>query len=217
MRKAITMPRSGRSARIASTNSGARSFSGCNTGMPASRAATFTSLSRSFCPRPAGLSGAVTTATTLYPPSTRARSEGTANSGVPMKTMRSCFGSMKKMRLIVWFVPARPCAASAERRPCSPGIVPPGRSRTPAGSVSENRPPAQWQQTQPADHAAAGPQQHINRESDRGNLRPAQRRQARPGARFAPPRSGRPHRVRPVYSRTISTLLPPGSSPTLSK
>lgn len=58
------------------------------------------------------------------------------------------------MRLIVWFVPARPCAASAERRPCSPGIVPPGRSRTPAGSVSENRPPAQWQQTQPADHAA---------------------------------------------------------------
>ena len=64
MRKAMTMPRSGCSARIASMNSGARSFSGCSTGSPSSSAATLTSLWWTFWPRPAGLSGVVTTATT---------------------------------------------------------------------------------------------------------------------------------------------------------
>ena len=65
MRKAITMPRSGRSASRASTNFGDFSFSGCNTGRPSSRAAILTSLRCIFCPRPAGLSGEVTTPTTL--------------------------------------------------------------------------------------------------------------------------------------------------------
>ena len=65
IRNAMTIPRSGRSACIAATNSGALSFSGCNTGSPSSSAASFTSLRWSFCPRPAGLSGVVTTPTTL--------------------------------------------------------------------------------------------------------------------------------------------------------
>ena len=44
MRNAMTIPRSGFSACMASTNSGAFSFSGCNTGSPSSSAASLTSL-----------------------------------------------------------------------------------------------------------------------------------------------------------------------------
>ena len=90
--KAMTIPRSGCNACKASRNAGSRNFSGCNTGTPSSRAAIFTSLSRRCRPRPAGLSGTVTAPTTLYPSATSRRSDGTANSGVPMKTMRSVFG-----------------------------------------------------------------------------------------------------------------------------
>ncbi len=91
MRNAMTMPRSGFKALTASTNSSALSFSGCSIGSPNSRAATFTSLSCILRPRPAGLSGVVTTATTLYPSPARRRSDATANSGVPMNIMRKSF------------------------------------------------------------------------------------------------------------------------------
>ena len=65
IRKAITIPRSGRNSSIVLTKAGSRNFSGCRIGNPSSRAAIFTSLSCNFCPRPAGLSGVVTTPTTL--------------------------------------------------------------------------------------------------------------------------------------------------------
>ena len=47
----------------------------------------FTALSQSCIPRPAGLSGAVITAAISYPASYNLFSEGTANSGVPIKTI----------------------------------------------------------------------------------------------------------------------------------
>jgi len=52
-------------------------------------------------PLPAGLSGAVTTETTLNPLETKASKEATAKSGVPMKTIRiakifGCKGNIKR-------------------------------------------------------------------------------------------------------------------------
>jgi hypothetical protein len=49
----------------------------------------FTELSVIFCPRPAGLSTAVTTHTTLSPAATIASKEAEAKSGVPKKIIRS--------------------------------------------------------------------------------------------------------------------------------
>src|SRR5690606_3767066 len=51
----------------------------------------FTADSCSFCPLPAGLSAAVTTATISSPACKSASSEATANSGVPIKMMRIIF------------------------------------------------------------------------------------------------------------------------------
>ncbi len=62
--------------------------SGCRTGMAASLARTFTGGGRTFLPLPLGRSGWVTTQTTFSPFARRICSEGTANSGVPMKTIR---------------------------------------------------------------------------------------------------------------------------------
>ena len=49
-----------------------------------------------FCPRPAGLSGAVITATTLNPLFINISKLETANSGVPIKTIRIFFIIIKK-------------------------------------------------------------------------------------------------------------------------
>ena len=78
--------RSGSRSRKASTPS-RRIFSGWNTGIPASCAATFTGLGVSLLPRPFGRSGCVKTPTTLNPSLISALRLGTAKSGVPMKTI----------------------------------------------------------------------------------------------------------------------------------
>jgi hypothetical protein len=58
--------------------------------MPCASAATFTAEAWSCRPRPAGRSGAVTTATTCPPgQASRLSSVDTAKSGVPMKMIRS--------------------------------------------------------------------------------------------------------------------------------
>ncbi len=64
IRKAITIPRSGRNARNVSTNCGSFNFSGCKTGNPTSTAYRLTADCCKCSPRPAGLSGIVTTPTT---------------------------------------------------------------------------------------------------------------------------------------------------------
>lgn len=48
----------------------------------------FTEDSDSFCPLPAGLSGAVTTQTTFCPDATMASKDADAKSGVPKNTIR---------------------------------------------------------------------------------------------------------------------------------
>ena len=63
--------------------------SGCSTGRPAASARALTGASDTFCPRPRGRSGCVTTPTTVCgEAASSASSVGTANSGVPKKTMR---------------------------------------------------------------------------------------------------------------------------------
>src|SRR5574344_2003866 len=75
------------------TNASSFIFTGCSTGSPCSTAYCFTCDGWSTLPcLPTGLSGCVTTATTLYPPLTRASRVATANSGVPINTiLRSSF------------------------------------------------------------------------------------------------------------------------------
>ena len=89
MRKATTTCRLAFRASNACKNAESLSFSGCSTGKPRSTAKRFTADCRSCClPRPPHLSVAVTTPAISYPLSSRMRREGTANSGVPIKTMR---------------------------------------------------------------------------------------------------------------------------------
>ena len=61
---------------------------GCNTVKLCCKANCFTADCCNFCPRPAGRSGTVTTATTLNLLSSKAFRLSTANSGVPINTMR---------------------------------------------------------------------------------------------------------------------------------
>ena len=91
--KATTTCRLALYERSCSTNSGSFIFSGWSTGKLCSSAYCFTCEGCSTLPcRPTGLSGCVTTATTLYSFSTSARSVSTANSGVPINTiLRSLF------------------------------------------------------------------------------------------------------------------------------
>ena len=86
--KATTTWRLALYERSCSTNSGSFIFTGCNTGNPISSAYFFTSEAcSSFWCLPTGLSGCVTTATTLYSFSTSAFRVSTANSGVPINTI----------------------------------------------------------------------------------------------------------------------------------
>ncbi len=98
MRKATTSCTSALSARSSSINAGFFNFSGCKMCRPLCAAYFFTALSCSFMPRPPGLSGAVTTPTTLKPACTTASSEATANSGVPIKTIRMLFFSCMRQK-----------------------------------------------------------------------------------------------------------------------
>ena len=84
IRNATTMKRSAFRASREARKSGSRSNGGCSRLSPLSLAKSFTALSPSLCPRPAGLSGTVTTPTTLYPLSSRLSRGATANSGVPI-------------------------------------------------------------------------------------------------------------------------------------
>ena len=59
--------------------------SGARTGIPASRAASFTGEGASFRPLPLGLSGWVTTPTISCPPSLSPWKEGREKAGVPQK------------------------------------------------------------------------------------------------------------------------------------
>jgi hypothetical protein len=69
--------------------SGAFKLGGCNMGIFNAKAVFFTALSLIFWPRPAGLSAAVTTQTTLSPAATIASKEAEAKSGVPKKIIRN--------------------------------------------------------------------------------------------------------------------------------
>ena len=85
IRKPTTTNRSAFQAARASRKAGSLSLSGCRRGRPFATAYFFTALSFILSPRPLGLSGTVTTPTTLYPrPLVRASSGATANSGVPI-------------------------------------------------------------------------------------------------------------------------------------
>ena len=84
IRKPTTTKRSAFQAARSLRNCSSLSFSGCSSGKPCSTAYFLTALSFILSPRPDGLSGTVTTPTTLYPPLTRASSGPTENSGVPI-------------------------------------------------------------------------------------------------------------------------------------
>ena len=86
--KATTICKSAFQARKASTNASSFNLSGWRSGRSCSSAYCFTGENCTLCPRPAGLSGIVITPTILYPPSTRQRKGSTANSGVPIYTIR---------------------------------------------------------------------------------------------------------------------------------
>ncbi len=85
---AVTAIKSGFQARRASRNSGAFIFSGCRMGSRCWRASTLMGEGVKVCPRPFGRSGCVTTPTTWSSDRSKASSDGTAKSGVPMKTIR---------------------------------------------------------------------------------------------------------------------------------
>jgi len=86
---ATTTLRSGASARTSSRNASPRGRSGCSTGSPSASATALTGDgSRRDRDRPRGRSGCVTTPTTSNPSPSRARSGGTAKSGVPQKRTR---------------------------------------------------------------------------------------------------------------------------------
>ena len=72
-------------------NAGSFNLIGCRTGKLFSTAYFFTALCCNCKPRPAGLSGAVTTDTMLKPAFTNASNEATAKGGVPIKTIRVSF------------------------------------------------------------------------------------------------------------------------------
>src|SRR4051812_47114964 len=75
-------------ATSASRSSPVRADFGWITGSPSSSAATLTAGAVSWLPRPAGLSGWLTTSATSCAPAS-ARRHGTANSGEPMNTTRT--------------------------------------------------------------------------------------------------------------------------------
>ena len=75
-------------ARICSTFSGLLIDFGWKTGMPCVSASTFTGGGVSLRPRPVGLSGCVNTPTTSCSLSISRCSDGSENSGDPMKAMR---------------------------------------------------------------------------------------------------------------------------------
>ena len=85
--KATTICRSAFSDFNSAKNSGFFNFSGCSTCKLFSTAYFFTALCCNCIPLPAGLSGAVITATILQPVFTNASNDATANSGVPIKTI----------------------------------------------------------------------------------------------------------------------------------
>src|ERR1051326_7282150 len=85
--KATTTPRSGARARIRSRNASSRIFAGWSTGIPCAWAISFVGVGCRRCPRPRGRSGCETTAGTRCGEWSSASSEGTANSGVPKKTI----------------------------------------------------------------------------------------------------------------------------------
>ena len=99
MRNATTTKRSAFHAASCERNSGSLSLSGCSTGRPCSTAYFLTADSCTSSPRPLGLSATVTTPTTLYPAFTRASSDATANSGVPMNTILA--GRKKRSTLLL--------------------------------------------------------------------------------------------------------------------
>src|SRR6188474_2349695 len=83
------MPRSGARRLSQARNTSPRGRSGCCTERPSSVAASLTGGGMSTeRERPWGRSGWVTTPSTSMPSATRARSDGTANAGVPKYTTR---------------------------------------------------------------------------------------------------------------------------------
>ena len=91
-------PRARRPRRAAPRSSSpVRADFGWITGSPSSGAATFTAGARSSPPRPAGLSGWLTTSATSCAPAS-ARRHGTANSGEPMKTTRIAWRQLDQVR-----------------------------------------------------------------------------------------------------------------------
>ena len=87
--KATTTATSGASFASRARKAGSRTFSTCSQGIPSSRAASTTGGSVSRCPRFAGRDGCETTSTGRNSLAASARNVGTANSGVPKKTVLS--------------------------------------------------------------------------------------------------------------------------------
>ena len=85
---ATTTPRSAFHSSRRPGNSGAFSFSGCARGRPCWTATSLTALAFSERPRPAGLSGAVTTPTTWCRLKSNCSRQAAANCGVPRNTIR---------------------------------------------------------------------------------------------------------------------------------
>src|SRR3954470_18724646 len=103
-------------AKAASTASvsGVRTFSGWMIGTPSAPAATFTGGGDGACPRPAGRSGWLTTATSVVSAAT-ARNDGTANAGEPKNTARSA-AIVRSSRQVLGV--ARPKRIVGEHAPC---------------------------------------------------------------------------------------------------
>ena len=106
--------------------------------MPAASARSATGDRLHLRPRPAGASGRVRTATTSWPESSSASSEGTAGAGVPAKTSRSG-GSPHDGLGVGHGQVLRPCPPTRPRRARSARPA-----RASASSRSTNRTPSRW-------------------------------------------------------------------------
>ena len=102
--KATTICKSACKLFNASINSGDFNLSGCKIGKLFSTAYFFTALCVTSIPRPAGLSGAVTTATILHPSCIKACKLATANSGVPINTIRKSVYFMLQMYCLAFCI-----------------------------------------------------------------------------------------------------------------
>ncbi len=130
-----------------------RGRSGVSTGTPIAVATSFTGEGLRWRPRPAGRSGCVTTPTTSWPSSSRARNEDTAKSGVPQKRILTSVGALLPPRPGASSTSSARACASADSRGRGRGCRAGGRSRA-AAPARRARPPRRRSPSPPGSRAS---------------------------------------------------------------